>query len=399
MNHKDNNIPKLRFPEFLEEWKVKMLGEITTWTSGGTPSKEVPHYWNGQIPWISASSMRGTQYFDSHTKITEEGLKSGSKLAKKGTLLILVRGSMLFNTIPIGMVMRDLSFNQDVKSISVHEVTTSLFILYWFISNESKVLNMVTGTGIGAGKLDLPDLKSLNISLPSLSEQLKIANFLSIVDEKLQTLKKKKSLLETYKKGVKQKIFSQELRFKDNEDNDFDNWEVKKLGEVCECLDNMRKPLNDNERQKMQGSFPYWGANNIMDYISNYIFDEQIVLLAEDGGNFNEFKTRPIANLYKGKCWVNNHTHVIKGIEGILINEFLYYCLVHKDITGFVSGGTRAKLTKGEMLKIEIPFPAIEEQTKIANFLIAIDEKIGKVEVQIKQMELWKKGLLQQMFV
>jgi type I restriction enzyme S subunit len=173
MMEKQNNIPKLRFPEFSDGWDSKRLGEITTWASGGTPSKEIPYYWNGQIPWISASSMRGIQYFDSPTKITEEGLKSGSKLAKQGSLLILVRGSMLFNTIPIWLTMRYLSSNQDVKSISVHEVTTSIFILYWFISNESIILNMVTGIGIGAGKLDLPDLKSLNISLPTLSEQQK----------------------------------------------------------------------------------------------------------------------------------------------------------------------------------------------------------------------------------
>ncbi len=193
---KINNSPKLRFPKFSGEWEMKNLGEITRWSSGGTPPKDNTSYWNGNIPWISASSMRGLEYSDSELKITDEGLKKGSKLAKKGTLLILVRGSMLFNKIPIGIAIKDVAFNQDVKSIEVTADLTSSYLLYWMISNEPSIMNMVTGTGIGAGKLDLPDLKALEINLPTLPEQTKIANFLTAVDDKLSQLKKKKSLLE-----------------------------------------------------------------------------------------------------------------------------------------------------------------------------------------------------------
>lgn len=394
----EKKIPKLRFPEFEGEWEERKLGEITTWVSGGTPPKDDPLFWDGEIPWISASSMRGLEYSDSYLKITESGLKKGSKLAKKGTLLLLVRGSMLFNKIPIGIVTKDVAFNQDVKSIKVGKDSTSKYILYWFLSHESLILNMVTGTGIGAGKLDLQDLKLLCINHPSLPEQTKIANFLSAVDNKITHLKKKKELLEQYKKGVMQKIFSQELRFKDENGEDFAEWKVKKLGEVCDCLDNFRKPINNAERQKMKGDIPYWGANNVMDFVNDYLFDETIVLLAEDGGNFDDYTEKPIANISYGKCWVNNHVHVLRGKE-ILKNEFLFYSIVHKNITGYVSGGTRAKLTKGEMLKIEINMPSLPEQTKISNFLSAIDNKINHCEKQIEKMEDWKKGLLQQMFV
>ena len=90
------NLPRLRFKEFSEEWEVKELGNETKWSSGGTPSKQVESYWGGNIPWISASSMRGFKYFNSDLKITNDGLSNGSKLALKGSLLLLVRGSMLF---------------------------------------------------------------------------------------------------------------------------------------------------------------------------------------------------------------------------------------------------------------------------------------------------------------
>ncbi|MDQ1340034.1 MAG: type restriction enzyme subunit, partial [Campylobacterota bacterium] len=206
-------------------------------------------------------------------------------------------------------------------------------------------------------------------------------------------------LLEQYKKGVMQKIFSQKLRFRDDDGVEYPEWVEKKLGEVAECLDNLRKPLNDEERQKIKGNIPYWGANNIMGYVNDYLFDETIVLLAEDGGNFNEYKTRPIANISYGKCWVNNHTHVLRGKKNILINEFLFYSLVHKNITAYVSGGTRAKLTKGEMLKIKIDMPTLNEQSKIANFLSSIDTKISQTEQQLEATKQFKKALLQKMFV
>ena len=233
MKQNNNNIPKLRFPEFSDVWENRKLGEITIWSSGGTPPKDNPLYWDGEIPWISASSMRGIEYFNSELKITDLGLKKGSKLARKGSLLILVRGSMLFNKIPIGIATQDISFNQDVKSIDVDIKNDNKFTLYWFIFSENVILSLVSGTGIGAGKLDLSDLKNLSIYLPSLPEQTKIATFLTAVDDKFTQQKKKKELLEQYKKGLMQQIFSQKLRFKKEDGTNYPDWEEKKLGEVA----------------------------------------------------------------------------------------------------------------------------------------------------------------------
>lgn len=189
------------------DWEEKKLGDFTFWASGGTPSKDVDAYWNGDIPWISASSMRGIKYSDSDLKLTKKGLENGSKLAQKGSLLLLVRGSMLFNKIPIGIVARDVAFNQDVKSIKSNEESTSEFILYWLISIESKLLNMVCGTGIGAGKLELQELKEIQVSLPSLSEQQKIAAFLSAIDDKINLVNRQLEKTKGYKKGLLQQMF------------------------------------------------------------------------------------------------------------------------------------------------------------------------------------------------
>lgn len=189
------------------DWEEKTLGGVTTWASGGTPPKNNPSYWEGDIPWISASSMHGFEYGESDYQITREALKKGSKLAKKGMILILVRGSMLFKRIPVGITAIDVAFNQDVKSIKVDSSSSSEFVLYWFFASEGKLLSIVTGTGIGAGKLDLNELKSLAFFLPSLPEQQKIAKFLSGIDTKINSTQRTIDQTEIWKKGLLQKMF------------------------------------------------------------------------------------------------------------------------------------------------------------------------------------------------
>lgn len=167
------------------DWKIYKLGQITDWFSGGTPRKNIDKYWNGDIPWISASSMSNNRIFTSDSKITYEGLKSGSKLAYKDDILLLVRGSILHQKIPVGIVMNDVSYNQDVKRIKVKDNLNPWFLLYWFMGNEKILLQKVDFTGIGAGKFDTDFLQNYPISLPSLKEQGIIVNIVKFLDDKI----------------------------------------------------------------------------------------------------------------------------------------------------------------------------------------------------------------------
>ncbi len=278
------------------------------------------------------------------------------------------------------------------------ELKTNKGYLYYFLEKVQKRWYRYGQPGTQVN-LNSSIVSNEKINIPEEPEQQKIATFLSSVDTKIEQLNKKKSLLEQYKKGLMQKLFSQEIRFKDEQGEEYPDWENFKLGFVAECLDNKRVPLNETERSKRKGNIPYWGANGILDFVDDYIFDETIVLLAEDGGYFDEFYSRPIASISYGKSWVNNHAHVLRAKKKASINEYLYYSLVHKNILGYVNGGTRAKLNKSSMLKIPLSIPSLEEQQKIAAFLSAIDKKIEFVTEQIKQAQTFKKGLLQQMFI
>ena len=145
----------------------------------------------------------------------------------------------------------------------------------------------------------------------------------------------------------------------------------------------------------MKGSYPYYGANGIVDYIDQWIFDEvdDLILLAEDGGHFDEFQTRPIAYRVKGKCWVNNHAHVLKA-KANTVGGFLYYTLVHKDIRPLVYGTTRSKLTQADLRQIILPLPPLPEQRAIANILDSIDQAIEAADALVSSTEQLRDSLL-----
>lgn len=187
----------------MSEWKEYKLGDIVTFTSGGTPSKLNEAFWGGNIPWISASSMEGYTYADSTLKITELGLKNGSKIAPKNSILLLVRGSILHQKLQVGIAERDVSFNQDVKCLQPNEdIIDPWFLLFWFKSEEKNLLNKVESTGIGAGKLDTPILKDLLIKVPPINERRKLNEFFKAIQGKIELNRKMNQTLEAMAQGL-----------------------------------------------------------------------------------------------------------------------------------------------------------------------------------------------------
>ena len=149
--------------------------------------------------------------------------------------------------------------------------------------------------------------------------------------------------------------------------------------DCCEILDSMRVPITASDRE--EGEYPYYGANGIQDHVADYIFDDELVLLAEDGGNFGS-KERPIAYRVSGKCWVNNHAHVLKPKAGLDV-DYLCYSLMFYKVDGMVNGATRQKLTQAAMRKMKIPYRSMNEQLHIVDEL----NRILKIKEQ-RQQEL-----------
>lgn len=173
-----------------------------------------------------------------------------------------------------------------------------------------------------------------------------------------------------------------------------EKWEEKKLGALAEFFDHKRIPLKESERQKIKGSFPYYGASGVIDHINKYIFDGEFILLGEDGANIITRSTR-LVFLATGKFWVNNHAHIMKAHDS---NYFLSEYLETLSYDKYNTGTAQPKLNADICKKIAIKIPQPKEQQKIASFLSSIDEWLENLREQKKSLEKYKKGMMQKIF-
>lgn len=183
------------------------------------------------------------------------------------------------------------------------------------------------------------------------------------------------------------------------------HWQVKKLGEICEILDNKRKPINSSEREMRLNlstqRFPYFGATGQVGFIDDYIFDFEAILLGEDGAPFLDFFKKK-AYIVSGKYWVNNHAHILKAINGISTNHFVCYFLNSINYAPYVSGTTRLKLNQESMKNIEILLPPLDEQNLIVKNIESCFEKIDFAISNFKKskelIEIYKQSVLSHAF-
>jgi len=177
-----------------------------------------------------------------------------------------------------------------------------------------------------------------------------------------------------------------------------EGWEVRKLGEVCEVLDKLRKPIT--KKNRIEGNYPYYGATGILSYVHEYIFDEKLVLIGEDGAKWKSGdKTAFSAN---GKYWVNNHAHVIKPKRTLILDNWIINFLNYSDLTKYITGLTVPKLNQEKMRSIEIPLPPLKEQEKIVTLLdeafLAIERAKTNAELNLQNAKELFESYLQSVF-
>ena len=258
-----------------------------------------------------------------------------------------------------------------------------------------KSLKYLEGTVIKLMTLKPRDFLLMKCNIPCLEEQQKIADFLSTVDEVIAQSEAEVQNLEQQKKAAMQKIFSQEVRFKREDGTDYPEWEQYRLEDTVDFLDEKRKPITSKYRKA--GQYPYYGASGIIDFIDDYIFDEELVLLSEDGANIVDRNYR-VAFIATGKYWVNNHAHCLRPKQGFA-SYFISEALENIDYTVYNTGSAQPKLNQEVCRNLPLMCPCLEEQQKIADFLSAYDESISYAKQELDKWKELKKGLLQQMFV
>jgi type I restriction enzyme S subunit len=386
-------IPKLRFPGFMGEWEGRKLGEIATFFSGGTPLTTKKEYFQGTIPFIKSGEMNSlkTEQF-----LTEDGLMSSSaKLVNKGDLLYALYGA---TSGEVAISKLSGAINQAVLCVRTDQI---IYFLYsYFLFKKDDILN--TYLQGGQGNLSAKIIKNLKFYFPTLLEQQKIAHFLTAIDEKINQLTRQKALLEQYKKGVMQQIFSRELRFRDADGKAFGEWEVRRLGEMAEIIMGQSP---DGESYNTEGL----GTPLINGPVEFSIKNPVKIKWTTSPTKYCQDKDILfcVRGSTTGKMNIANDRYCIgRGIAAIRGNnknstQFLEFFLIQNldAILTLTSGSTFLNLDSKSLKEFSALFPTLPEQQKIANFLTALDEKIARVAGQVEAVKGYKKGLLQGMFV
>jgi len=251
--------------------------------------------------------------------------------------------------------------------------------------------------GVGQQRVPQEFLEHYPVPLPPLDEQKRIV---ARVEELMSRIKGAKKLRQETKKQTEllwQSVLAE--TFPQPGTQLPNGWRWVRLGEVCEIWDSLRKPVKKKDRRP--GDVPYCGANGIIDYVEGYTHVGEFVLLAEDGGFYGPGE--PSAYMMSGRFWANNHVHILCGKSDHLTNKFLYYWLIACDLSPFLTGATRPKLTQSAMQSIPIPLPPLEEQKRIANYLLEVHEKIKELkEVQTRteeEIKLLEQSILEKAFL
>ena len=239
--------------------------------------------------------------------------------------------------------------------------------------------------------------KWLGLPYCDVSEQERIAQLFCTLSHRIEKQQQMVDALKKYKRGVVAAIFSHQLKFSDATGNPYPEWTSCTLQDAVDFLDGQRKPLESADRAKRQGQYPYYGASGIIDYIDDFIFDEPMLLLGEDGANILNRST-PLCFIAEGKYWVNNHAHVMRPKAGQNI-KFLCELLESLDYTRYNTGTAQPKLNQDKCRRIGLALPVYEEQCHIADFLSAFDQRTDKAQSILDYLLSNRDGLLQQLFI
>ena len=413
----DQNVPALRFPEFTMEWDVsklskhvKSLDAGVSVNSGDRPANQ------DEYGILKTSAVTNGVFEPSENKVVfenhekrrlKEPVQAGTIILSRMNTPALVGANAYIEESQQNLFLPDRLW----AAKPVPESSTR-FIAYILGSGRGRAAlsSRASGTSGSMKNITKPDVLALRISAPLLFEQQKIASFLSAVDRKIAQLGQKKALLQQYKKGMMQKLFTQELRFKDAQGNDFPDWEEKRLGEVA----TFKKGKGISKADIVEG-----GKNKCIRYGELYTEYSEIIKSivsrtdTEKSSSVLSKKndilmpTSDVTPNGLATASALNATGVILGGDILIIRTksilnafFCFFVASHKNkIMRLVSGVTVYHIYGSDLASLHVNIPSFSEQQKIADFLSSIDQKINLVSIELDHAKSFKKGLLQQMFV
>tara|TARA_R110000868_G_scaffold2239_2_gene16810 strand:+ start:2652 stop:3944 length:1293 start_codon:yes stop_codon:yes gene_type:complete len=426
------NVPKLRFPGFEGEFESTRFENLYSFHTTNSLSREKLNYEEGKVYNIHYGDIHTK--FNSHFYLKNENvpyINNDVDLSKIKEELYCKNGDIIIadaseDYADIGKSIELIDIN-NVKLLSglhtflarpISEKTFIGFTSYLMKSWKLRKQIMTIAQGTKVLSLSTSRVSNLELNIPSLPEQQKIASFLSAVDEKIQQLSRKKELLEQYKKGVMQQLFSGKLRFKPAQSEvegmngeDYPDWEEKKLGDVASRITRKNKENNLNvltisAQLGLVSQLEYFNKSVSAKDVTNYYLLERNDF-AYNKSYSNGYPMGAIKRLKKYDKGVVSTLYICFCFNEMVslnfMEQYFEFGLHNKEIEKVAQEGARnhglLNIGVNDFLNIDLLMPSIEEQQKIANFLSSIDGKIEQVNGELVKTQEFKKGLLQQLFV
>ena len=348
----------------MSNWPTKKLGEIAEISSGGTPRTGMNEYWDGDVPWLRSGELVDKEIYKTERKITELGLKNSSaKLFPKNSVLIALTGATVGKT---GILRIEASTNQSVAAILPNEKFIPEFVWYFLRLNYPKIKYRAYG---GAQPhIDQGDIKALKINLPPLEAQKQIVERL----DKIAEAEKLNDELIQKSDELFQSLLRKELNPTGK------NWEIKKLGEVCEIY--QPQTITSNEIKK-EGPYKVFGANGVIGYYHKYNHEDSEVLVTCRGA------TCGTLNFSEPKSWITGNAMVVKPKDKNLTKEFLYYLLIKSNLKKIITGTGQPQITRMSLAPFKISIPPIKIQKQIVAKLSAVQDYKKQLRVQKSKLK------------
>ena len=399
-------------PEHWEIWKIAHGFQMTG--SGTTPPPDNPDWYDGDVCWVTTSELREKVITDTEKKISREALKNFSalKVFPEGALAIAMYGATIGR---LGIFGIAAATNQACGVLFGQKSFDTKFVFYWLQAFREQIILLASGGG--QPNISQEKVRSIRIACPSIDEQKTIARFLdaktaqidALVAQKRQLiakLKEKRSALiaRTVTRGLppeaaKAAGLEPNPQMKDSGVEWLNeipvHWTAKTVRYIFHNCDSRRIPLSSEERADLEKVYPYYGASGVIDMVDDYLFDESLILVAEDGANLLS-RSSPLAFLATGKYWVNNHAHILKPLRGDI--RYWVAALETFDFSPLITGAAQPKLTADRLAGIRLPVPPAAEQTAIADYLSSkaseLDDLVGQTVTVIDRLTEYRQAMI-----
>ena len=375
--------------------EFKELGELFTIKNGYTPSKAKAEFWEGgTIPWFRMEDIQanGRILKDSIQHITPQAVKG--ELFPANSIIISTTATIGEHALVIVDYLSNQQFTCLIPQVNCCDKLSMRFMFYYGFILGEWCRNNVNKSAFPSVKME--QFKKVKIPIPPIAIQQKIVEILDAFTELQAELQAELHARRKQYEYYRNKLLSfEEL---EKRANAIGGLKLVTLGEVCEILDNLRKPITKSKR--IQGIYPYYGANGIQDYVNEYIFDGDFLLIGEDGSVINKDNS-PVLNWASGKFWVNNHAHILKEKSNTTDLRFVFFYLQTCDVSSIVRG-VPPKINQQNLKTIQIPLPPLAVQNDIVEILdkfdtLANDLSAGlpaEIEARQKQYEHYREQLL-----